>query len=934
MSKRSLNLLEESEQDAPLKKDIRELGIILGNVLKEQAGNAIYEIVEKLRALTKQLRTNYKEETRTEIIRLINSLSIEKAYKVVKAFSIYFILVNAADEVHRIRVQKNNELRNGPPQQGSLAEVFVKLKNDKISNEIVQKVLNQIEIVPVFTAHPTEAARQTILRKILRISRLLLQRELSINTQGEIETIDRNLQTEITLLWQSNEVRFHKVIVQDEIQHGMFFFKEVLYDLIPEFYRSFNINLYSIYNIKKPAPAVIKFGSWMGGDRDGHPFVTVDITKQTLIDNKKQIINLYQRDLELLYSVLSSSLNVTSASKDLIRSISKDSKLLNTTNKNTILRDPTEIYRSKLLLISYKLEETKQISGLGYRSSHEFINDLNLIYDSLFENKGKIIAESNLLSLIYKVKTFGFRLAALDIRQNAYLISAAINEIFDYSEVHNNFSSLKEEEKINLLTREILSSRPLKNNFSNLSHSTLKVIEEFAVIKWGKENIAPNACNDYIISNCSSVSDILSALLLAKEAGLISIARKKIIDSYLDILPLFETINDLGKADEIMNELFENEAFAQHLSLRGRVQKIMIGYSDSNKDGGIVTSNYELYKAQINLKRLCDKRNIELVLFHGRGGSISRGGGPVNQSILAQPKGTIEGKIKITEQGEMISSKYLIPEIAQRSLELMTSAVLYTSINSRLKKGKNKMVSALPANGFEIYSKIFEKISSNAFLKYRELINHPDFYDYFRTATPIDIIEYIEIGSRPSSRTRRKDLRNLRAIPWVFAWTQNRQTISGWYGFGSAINQCVENNDTSWAEIKKMYAEWEFFQALVSNIEMVLLKTDMIIGKEYLSLFAGKNSGEKIFEMINKEYELSCRILLNITCEENLLDHDKSLQRSLLLRNPYIDPISFIQIKFIKQFRNKNISRAKKELLLLLMRSTVNGIAAGVRNTG
>ncbi len=935
MSKRSLNLLEDSEQDAPLKKDIRELGIILGKVLKEQAGISIYETVEKLRALTKQLRTEYRNETRTEILKVINSLSIEKAYKVVKAFSIYFILVNAADEVHRIRIQRNNELRNSPPQTGSLAEALLQLRSKKISKELIQKILKQIEIVPVFTAHPTEATRQTILRKILRISRLLLQRELCINTQEEIEEINLKLQTEITLLWQSNEVRFHKVTVQDEIQHGLFFFKEVLYDLIPNFYQNFNKNLKSIYKIETPAPELIKFGSWMGGDRDGHPFVTVDITKETLISNKKQIISLYQKDLELLYSSLSSSLNVTAVSKDLIKSISKDNKLLGISDKDTILRDPSEIYRSKILLISYKLEATKQNAIPGYKSYKEFLDDLYLIYESFVENKGKVIAESNLLSIIYKLKTFGFRLAALDIRQNVSLISSAVNELFQYSEVHNNFSSLKEEDKINLVTREILITRPLKNNFSDLSSTTLQVIEEFAVIKWGKENIAPNACNDYIISNCSSVSDILSALLLAKEGGLISIIHKKISESHLDILPLFETIDDLRKSDEIMKNLFENEAYAHHLSKRGNVQKIMIGYSDSNKDGGIVTSNFELYKAQKNLKELCDQKNIELILFHGRGGSISRGGGPVNPSILAQPKGTIEGKIKITEQGEMISSKYLIPEIAERSLELMTSAVLNTTINSKLKKGK--LVSdliGLPANRFETYNDIFEIISANAFQAYRELIKHPDFYDYFRTATPIDIIEHIEIGSRPSSRNRKKDLRNLRAIPWVFSWTQNRQTISGWYGFGSAINQCIKNNVTTWTELKQMYDEWEFFQVLVSNLEMVLLKTDMTIGKEYLSLFTVKNSGENVFDMIEQEYELSCITILNITCEKNLLDHDKSLQRSLLLRNPYIDPISFIQVKFIKEFRKENLSKVKRESLLLLLRSTVNGIAAGVRNTG
>ena len=925
MSTRPIKFLEDQQQDTPLKRDIKELGIILGNVLKEQAGENIYETVEKLRALTKQLRNEFNEKTRLDIISVINSLSIDKAYKVVKAFSIYFILINAADEVHRIRIQRNNELKEQPYQNGSLANALVCLKEMKIKSELIEDSLKRIEIIPVFTAHPTEATRQTILRKILRISRLLIKREISINTKEEIDEITKKLQTEITLLWQSNEIRFHKVTVKDEIQNGLFFFKEVLYDLIPEFYSTFNRHLKSIYDIEEPSPSLIKFGSWMGGDRDGHPFVTPETSKETLVGNKRQIISLYQRDLDILYSSISSSNNIISVSKELEKSVALEGSLFNLDNTDTILRDPSEMYRSKILLISLKLEKTKLNSKLGYRNMYEFIDDLYLIYNSLTANKGKIIGDVNLLPFIYKVKTFGFRLAALDIRQNAFQLRDAVKEIFSFTEVCKNFNSIDEERKVEILTDEILRARPLKNNFTKLSDSTLRIIEEFGVIKWGKENVAPNACNDYIISNCASVSDVLTAMLLAKEAGLITVVHGKILNSQIDILPLFETIFDLRESDSVMKELFQNKAYSQHLKLRKNIQKIMIGYSGSNKDGGIITSNFELYKAQTNLKKLCDEKGIELILFHGRGGSTSRGGGPVNSSILAQPKGTIEGKIKITEQGEMISSKYLIPEIAKRSLELMTSAVLITTVNSKLKKNDDK---------FDLYKNIFEDISLNAFTAYRDLINHPDFFEYFRTVTPIDIIEHIEIGSRPSSRKKGKDLRNLRAIPWVFAWTQNRQTISGWYGFGSAIMNCIEKKHTTWDEIRKMYSEWEFFQVLVSNLEMVIVKTDMIIGKEYLSLHQGKREAKKIFNLINNEFELSRNAILKITGEENLLDHDKSLQRSLYLRNPYIDPISFIQIKFIKKFRQKNLPKAEKEKLLSLLRLTVNGIAAGVRNTG
>ena len=871
------------------------------------------------------MRTSYSKTTRGEIVDLISRLDSSKAYKVVRAFSIYFILVNAADEVHRIRRQRSNLLEAVINENGSIAEAFEELKKEKYSEKMVGEVLNSIEITPVFTAHPTEATRQTTLRKILKISQLLLKRELTILTLDEINEIKRELQTEITLLWQSNEIRFHKVTVKDEIQSGMFFFKEVLYDIIPGFYLSINSKLKTILNFDLRSPSLIKFGSWMGGDRDGHPFITVDITKETLLNNKRQIINLYQNDLDLLYTSLSSSLNISKASRSLEQSINSDISLFDKDFSDNILRDPSEIYRAKIFQISYKLKRTVNSEEFGYKKSSEFVDDLETIYESLSKNKGKIIADTVVLPLIYKVKTYGFRLVALDIRQNASLIKEAVSELLSYSEVVENYSLLPEVQKVNLLTKEILSSRPLKNNFSELRKSTRQIIEELSVIKWGKVNIAPNACNDYIISNCSSVSDVLNVLLLAKEAGLVKLQNHKIIRSDFDILPLFETIEDLRRSDSVMKELFSNKAYMQHLLLREKIQKIMIGYSDSNKDGGIVTSNYELYKAQINLKKLCDAGSIELTLFHGRGGSISRGGGPVNQSILAQPYGTIEGKIKITEQGEMISSKYLLPQIAGKSLELMTAAIITATARTKFKSRVDK---------FELYKDIFENISQSAFEHYRLLVNHPNFFSYFRSATPIDIIEQIEIGSRPSSRKKSKDIRLLRAIPWVFTWTQNRQTISGWYGFGTAIHKSINENKTGWGSMRKMYEEWEFFKTLVDNIEMVLLKTDMIIGREYLTLCENQKIANQIFNLINNEYDLSCSAILKITGENNLLDANKSLQRSILLRNPYIDPISFIQVKFVKQFRKKNISKNQRENLLMLLRSTVNGIASGVRNTG
>ncbi len=918
---KSISDLTDNQKDSPLKDDIRELGIILGKVLIAQEGKELFDTVEKLRALTKDLRTNYNDSTRNEIIQIVDKLSLEQAHNVVRAFSIYFILVNAADEIHRIRRQRAHLMNEDLPQKGSIKSALMKLKEENFQVDQLEEIFNSLEIIPVFTAHPTEATRQTILRKILNISKLLIKKEISNLTLEEKIRLYENLQAEITLLWQTSEIRFHKITVKDEIQRGLFFFKNILYDVIPEIQSEISKDVKDIFNADLKIKPILKFGSWIGGDRDGHPFVTVDITKETMQNHREIIIELYKKDLDKLYDALSSSSIIITPNDELIQSIENDKAILDFEDDENILRDPAEIYRTKLFLVYKKLSENKKF----YKDSNGFLKDLEIVYQSLIKNKAELTASLKVLPLIQKVKTFGFHFLTLDIRQNSSLINNAVNEVLAYSNVADDFENKNEGEKVEILTNEILCSRPLINEFSALSEETEKVLCEMKLISWGKENISPDTSNDYIISNCSSISDILSALLIAKESGLLSISKGEIIKADVDIMPLFETIEDLQDSPKVMQTLFNNKAYSKYLVARGNIQKIMIGYSDSNKDGGILASNFELFSAQRNLNKLCEENKIEMILFHGRGGSISRGGGPLNQSILSQPKGTIKGKIKITEQGEMISSKYLIPQIAKRSLELISSAVILSTANSKRKDEDEKKV--------EEYLGKFKLLSQRSLEHYRKLIKHKHFISYFRSATPIDIIEQIEIGSRPASRKKGNDIRNLRAIPWVFSWTQNRQAITGWYGFGHAIKSVIDENIISLKELKTIYNDWDFFKTIVQNIEMVLVKSDMIIGKEYVSLLKNKDDIE-IFNLIKDEYELSLKMLLQITEEENLLDNNKSLQRSLLLRNPYIDPISFIQIKFIKELRKEKISGEEKDELLMLLRSTVNGIAAGIRNTG
>jgi phosphoenolpyruvate carboxylase len=930
MYKPSLSEIENDSASrhfgASLGATIRELGNLLGEVIREsESDEKIFNLVEELRSLSKSLRNSSGGTVSAEKIKgIVSSLSIEEAIKVVRAFSIYFILVNAADEIHSLKKNHEKTSLQLVLEPGTLDHSLKFLKENGITDQDLANLFKKIEITPVFTAHPTEASRQTVLRKILNICTLLIQKEEHKNSERE-NLILLRLKTEITLLWQTNDVRTHKISVTDEVQRGLFFLKDVISNRIEDFYHHLNYTLKKIGFAFKNTEPIISFGSWIGGDRDGHPLVTPEITKETLAQHREEIIKIYKADLDKLYMSLSISSDQVSVSLR-VGQVS----LINSPNRVKLLKtgDSSEIYRKKLLYIYEKLDRTLNYFEGSYGNEEEFISDLNAIAHSLTENKGELIADTVVMPLIYKVKTFGFYFVRLDIRQNSAFIREAIDEIFFLTATSTNFRTLTEEQKIKVLKDEILSPRPLVNNFSNLSERTAQVLEEISLIKWASETISANSGKDYIISNCSNVSDILSVLLLAKETGLIKVEEKKIVESNIDILPLFETIGDLRECEATLRNLFDARPYRHHLKLRGKVQKVMIGYSDSNKDGGIVTSNYELFKAQIAISDLCKEYKIKSVIFHGRGGSISRGGGPVYDSIMAKPHGTISGRIKITEQGEMISAKYLIPETALKSLEISTSAILLKTAerepNSQQEKIRAERLT------------IFDKISESAYKKYRSLVEHPGFAEYFRSATPIDIIEQLEIGSRPGSRRNSKDLSALRAIPWVFAWTQNRNTISGWFGYGTAIEEVILNELVSEVELVKLYNNWDFFKVLSDNIEMVLFKTDMMIGREYSKLAVIPPSDE-IFQIIKDEYDRSVSAILLLTGEKYLLGNNKNLQRSLQLRNPYIDPVSFIQLRFIEEWRKLGEYPAvdsQYEALTTLLRSTVNGIAAGIKNTG
>ncbi|MBR9976073.1 MAG: phosphoenolpyruvate carboxylase [Bacteroidetes bacterium] len=915
---------ERTDNELLLRRDIRELGALLGEVLIEQEGRDFFELVERMRQFTKTYRLTPTEETERSIRDIVCSLDVERAHKLIRAFTFFFVVVNAADEIHHIRRQRAHALEDGSPQRGSLREVLEQLALEGLQAGDLRQLLDDLDLVPVFTAHPTEATRQTVLQKILRIGELLLRRDEMALTDEEQLDIREEIRTELTILWQTNAVRRQKVTVRDEIRRGLFYFRRILYDTIPRLYRSLNRDLQELYDLTDPAPTIVRFGSWIGGDRDGHPFVTPEVTRMAMDLHRRQILQLYIQDTDDLFDSLSASTRLVDATVELRESFARDREGLRSQVSDEDLRDQSEIYRVKVLCMWHKLRNTLADEGYRYANADEFLRDLGLLSESLSGNSAESVARRRILPLMYKVRTFGFHLVSLDIRQNSELIGLAIADLFERAEICTDYARKTNDEKESLLTREILNSRPVVGLSHSIEGETLQILEEFGVLREGKDRHGEKACNDFIISMSSVPSDVLEALLLAREAGLVDVRKGEVVFSRLDILPLFETIEDLRKAADTMRRLFTNPAYARHLDLRERRQKVMLGYSDSNKDGGIVTSNFELYKAQIALQEVCREFGVGLIMFHGRGGSVSRGGGPLNQAILAQPVGTIDGAIKITEQGEMISAKYAMPQIALRSLELATSAVLQSSAECNYLPCRVEQPERLA---------IFEEISQNAMDAYRNLLEHEYFIPFFRQATPIDVIEQIEIGSRPSSRKKSDSLRNLRAIPWVFSWTQSRNILSGWYGFGSALHRAVERKLLTWDDLRAWHREWPFFATLLGNIEMTLLKADMGIAREYLQLCDDADHAAELHGKISEEYQRSCEVVECITGGD-LLHENPSLRRSILLRNPYIDPISHLQVELLRRYRAASHDAELRTGLLDVLRASVNGIAAGMRRTG
>ena len=907
-----------------LKSTIRTLGDLLGETITHQESAAVLELEEKIRRLAKTGRSGDQaalKELRETIDTLIEDEDATDAN--LKAFSTYFQLVNLAEEHERVRVLEERAEAayvSNKPMDETISHALHELKAEGFNAEEVQEMLGRMLIMPVFTAHPTESRRRTTRQILKSVSQLLAKldsKDLFHQQQDQLKDL---LLDYVVLLWQSSEMRDRRPTVMDEVRNtGLYFFENTLFDLVPRIYEQLETDLADVFpGHDFDVPAILRYGSWIGGDRDGNPFVTNEVTIEALQAQKKLVLELYRKEVLTMYELLSCSRDRVEFSDEFDASLVSDRKMVPEYEIDLIDRFKQEPYRGKLVMMHRRLLSTSRLIGAdedqvkavdlkrAYTGAQEFAADLKIVNDSLEANKGERLARGRFKRLMRSVDVFGFHLASMDIRQHARHHRQAADEML------SGYEGVDDAKRIEMLTTQLQSDAPLDT--SAASDEVKDLLGLFGVIQATQVSNGAHAMETYIISMTESVSNMLEVLMLAKNAGLFG---------RIDIVPLFETVDDLLAASDTMKAMFEHPVYAEHLKLRGQKQQIMIGYSDSNKDGGFMRANWMLFTAQRQMAKACKDHDITLTLFHGRGGSLGRGGGPTNRAILAQPPESVRGRIRITEQGEVVSSRYSEPAIAKRHLEQLLHAVLCSTGHR-----------AADDADIKIWAATMDQLSNSAYEKYRSLVEHPRFLAYFQTATPIDQIGLWNIGSRPAHRRATKSLDDLRAIPWVFAWTQSRANVPSWYGVGTGFSQFLEAGDADerMEQLQAMYRKWPFFRTMLSNVHLGMGRADMEIASLYAEL-ADKEDSDVVFADIKAEFELSEKMLLQVTGAEKILDTEPWLQRSIRVRNPYVDPLNYMQVALLRKLRQNPEGPDADHYRQCLIQS-INGIAAGLQNVG
>lgn len=934
------------DKDRPLFEDIRFLGRLLGEVLREQEGDAVFDMVETIRQTAVKFRREDDVDASQALEKRLRALSPEQTVSVVRAFSYFSHLANIAEDRHHNRRRRIHALAGTAPRPGSIAYAIERMreqKNVSATRKLLQKFFDDALIVPVLTAHPTEVQRKSILDAQHDIARLLAERdqELTARERARNEAV---LRARVTSLWQTRMLRDARLTVADEIENALSYYRATFLEEIPALYADIEAAL-AEHGLPARLPPFFQMGSWIGGDRDGNPNVTAETLENAITRQATVIFEHYLEEVHKLGAELSVS--------ELLAGSSAALQALADASPDRSPHRTDEPYRRALIGIYTRLaasarvrlgEGVVSVRGAGrsatpvratpYADAAEFTRDLHVLIDSLAEHHGASLSTLRLSPLARASEVFGFHLASIDLRQSSDIHEAVVAELLSRGGVEQDYAALAEEDKRRVLLKELAQPRPLRlpyARYSDLATSELGVLEAARVTR---EKFGTRAVRNYIISHTETVSDLLEVMLLQKETGVLQGCLGNDDDPARDglmVIPLFETIADLRNAPVIMGDLFALPGVDALIENQGGEQEVMLGYSDSNKDGGFLTSNWELYRAELALVALFRERRTTLRLFHGRGGTVGRGGGPTYQAILSQPPGTVDGQIRLTEQGEVIASKFGNPEIGRRNLETVVAATLEASLLPH-----ENAPAELPK-----FEATMQTLSDAAMSAYRALVyKTPGFTDYFFSSTPIAEIAELNIGSRPASRKlqdpKHRKIEDLRAIPWGFSWGQCRLLLTGWYGFGSAVTAYLDQaaSDAERTKrlgmLRKMHKTWPFFQNLLSNMDMVLAKTDLAVASRYAQLVSDKKLRKLVFERIVAEHERTCRVLGEISGKSERLADNPLLARSIKNRFPYLDPLNHLQVELLKRHRSgdQNV-RLRRGIHL-----TINGIAAGLRNTG
>jgi phosphoenolpyruvate carboxylase len=918
-----------ADKDLPLRDDTRLLGRLLGDTVREQEGEAVFAVVERIRQTSVRFDRELDPAARAELESILNELPRDTMISVVRAFSYFLHLANIAEDQHHIRRRRAHHLMGSAPREGSLLRALDRIQEAGVPVEKIREFFDVALVSPVLTAHPTEVSRKSILQCQHEIAGLLDQRDRMQLTPEEREENDLTLRRSVLTLWRTRMLRPSRLAVVDEIKNGISYYDNTFFAELPRFYGQ----LQDLLARRFPGedwqlPVFFQVGSWIGGDRDGNPFVTADILKTALRLQSTAVLDFYLGELHALGAELPLSQMLLKVSPALEALAEHSPDHSPHRSDEPYRRALTGIY-ARLAATAKTLDQHEALrhavgEAQPYATAAELHADLDVLAESLEQHGAGLIAGGRLRRLVRAVQIFGFHLAPVDLRQNSDVHERTVAELLARAgrlAAPSAYAALDENARISLLAEEIACPRPLYSPYADYSEETQGELAIFFAARELRARYGKAALPNVIISKTDGASDLLEVALLLKEAGLLTPATPgNAPDLALNIIPLFETIGDLRHSAGVMQRLFALPAYRALVASRANEHEVMLGYSDSNKDGGFLTSGWELYKAEVELARVFAEAGVRLRLFHGRGGSVGRGGGPSYQAILAQPAGAVSGQIRITEQGEVISSKYSSPEVGRRNLEILAAATLEATLLDLEHETEP-----------EAYRGVLERLSELAFQAYRGLVYETEgFNRYFRESTPISEIGGLNIGSRPASRKASEQIEDLRAIPWVFSWAQCRLMLPGWYGFGSAVEAWLQENPDGLETLRQMVQRWPFFRSLLSNMDMVLAKADIAIASRYAELVSDVALREAVFGRIRGEFERTRRYLLAIEQQDELLADNPLLRRSIRNRFPYMDPLNHLQVELLRRHRaGEDDERVRRGIHL-----SINGIAAGLRNSG